>query len=317
MAGSDRIQRNDALMAKAFCALAIFGAVFLLYTLGLLNGRESERRHQTPASYSQAAQVDAQRVCAGKQDAALFECVYVKVEASQEQARGEQDLSAQQRAASAALVSAVVALLALVATVIGVWFVKRTLDATLKAVEDSGKATEAMQEANRITLQSVELAELQVALTERSSKQQLRSYLGFKIVEHPIFGPGIDPTAKFKIKNYGQTPAYQMRFEAALVLAEPVNPPLAVLDFRPDGSSGTLYPNEETTSHLNLAITLDEDLCALIYEGVELAIYLYGEVKYTDIFKEEHSLHFRYRMSGKWACEAGRLGLTPEGNSAT
>lgn len=150
MSDSDRRKRTEALAVTAFCVVTIFGAIVLMYALGLLNGRESERRQQTPAAYSQSAQADAERACAGAQSDALFECVYERVEASQEQARGEQDLSAQQRAASAALASAVVALLTLIISVIGVWFVKRTLDATLVAVEDNSIATNAMIDANNI-----------------------------------------------------------------------------------------------------------------------------------------------------------------------
>lgn len=157
MSDGNRGNRSEALAAAVFGALAVFGAIFLLYALGVLNGRESERREQTPTSYSQAAKTDAHRACAGLERGASFECVYERVEASQEQARGEQDLSAQQRAASAALASAVVALLTLIVTIIGVWFIKRTLDATLEAVEDTSLATVEMGRANEIAREALAL----------------------------------------------------------------------------------------------------------------------------------------------------------------
>jgi hypothetical protein len=150
MSDGNRGKRPEAIIAASFCAVALIGALILLYILGTLNGREAERREQTPASYSQAAKADAQRSCAGREGTAAFECIYERVESSQEQARGEQDLSAQQRAATSALAAAVIALLTLTITGIGVWFVKRTLDATLQAVEDTSKATHAMREANEI-----------------------------------------------------------------------------------------------------------------------------------------------------------------------
>jgi hypothetical protein len=135
-------------------AFGYFAAILLCcvivggLTYGL--GREDERRYETPASYAKAAQADAQSACAGREGTAAFECIYEKVEAAQEQARGEQDLSAQQKAANSALLSTIIAFFTLVMTGVGVWFVKRTLEATLEAVEDTGKATLAMQEANRI-----------------------------------------------------------------------------------------------------------------------------------------------------------------------
>jgi hypothetical protein len=131
-------------------ALAIVLCTIIAGILSYSSGRESERRNHAPASYSSAAKQDAQRACVGMKPATAFECIYEKIEASQEQARGEQDLSAQQRAASAAMISAFIALLTLGATGLGVWYVKRTLDATLEAVKDTSKATVAMNEANEI-----------------------------------------------------------------------------------------------------------------------------------------------------------------------
>ena len=150
MPDGDRGNRTEVIAAASLCALAVFGVLILAYALGNLNGREAKSRDQTPASYSQAAKADANRSCIGRQSAALFECVYERVEASQEQARGEHDLSAQQRAASAALAAAVVAFLTLTVTGIGVWFVKRTLDATLEAVRDTSIATKAMERQNEL-----------------------------------------------------------------------------------------------------------------------------------------------------------------------
>ncbi|MEK6637053.1 MAG: hypothetical protein AABY88_03105 [Pseudomonadota bacterium] len=130
--------------------MAIVLCTIITGILSYSSGRESERRNHAPASYSRAAKQDAERACVGMDSGTAFECIYEKVEASQEQARGEQDLSAQQRAASAAMISAIIALLTLGATGMGVWYVKRTLDATLEAVKDTSKATVAMNDANEI-----------------------------------------------------------------------------------------------------------------------------------------------------------------------
>lgn len=146
--------KHDQIALSSFLAAILLGTAVLTYVLGLANGRESERREQIPATYSQAAQADAQRACVGRHGIALFECVYERVESSQEQARAEQDLSAQQRAAASALASAIIALLALAVTIIGVWFIKRTLDATLQAVKDTSEATHAMRDANQIAAQA-------------------------------------------------------------------------------------------------------------------------------------------------------------------
>jgi hypothetical protein len=133
----------------AFAALVLCGIIVGI--LAFLNGQEAVRRDKTPAAYAESAKSKAQQDCAGREGNAAFECIYEKVEASQDQARGEQNLSAQQHAANSALFSAFIALLTLILSGFGVWFVKRTLDATLKAVEDTGIATKAMQRQNELT----------------------------------------------------------------------------------------------------------------------------------------------------------------------
>ena len=107
------------------------------------------------------------------------------------------------------------ALLMLVATIatvvitgIGVWFVKRTLDATLKAVEDTSEATEAMREANSIA--------------RHSSENQLRAWLGW---DEQIFQFAHDDNDIFlglhllgHFKNTGATPALECQIAMAFSL---------------------------------------------------------------------------------------------------
>lgn len=131
--GSPHLGGYGVLLAIIFCTVI---AGILSYS----SGRESERRNNAPASYSRAAKQDAERACVGMEAGAAFECIYEKVEASQDQARGEQDLSAQQRSAFAAIFSVLISLFTLIATGIGVWYVKRTLDATLVAVNGASEA---------------------------------------------------------------------------------------------------------------------------------------------------------------------------------
>ena len=149
MSGSDR-GKGTPLIDWALPLVGIVLALCLAALLGILSGREGERRHQAPHRHAQSAKADAERACVRADPSAVFECVYDKVEASEETARTEQDLSAQQRAATAALASAVIAFITLLITAIGVWFVKRTLDATLEAVRDTSIATKAMERQNEL-----------------------------------------------------------------------------------------------------------------------------------------------------------------------
>lgn len=134
---------------------AIVICCIIVGLLGYLQGQQTERDKQTSKTYAEAAQKDAQRACIGMQPGAAFECIYEKVESSNEQANADKDLTAQFRAADSALLSAVFAFLTLAISGLGVWYVKRTLDATLKAVEDTSEATEAMREANKIAREAM------------------------------------------------------------------------------------------------------------------------------------------------------------------
>jgi hypothetical protein len=265
MSGSDRGKRHQDLGATVFGALAIFGVCVLIYALAFLNGREAERRQQTPAAYSQAAQADAQRACAGREDGAAFECIYERVKASQEQARGEQDLSAQQRAATAALAAAVVALITLVVTGIGVWFVKRTLDATLKAVEDTSEATEAMREANEIAKEA-QAANLAIG------QSQVRAYISLSNIAVCDLDDGFE--VNFDVENSGQSPArrvnisFQVRVQGMPFGVAPRTMPLG--DFsashRERGKTFAFRLPEEWDGFINETSVFDITLVATFFD---------------------------------------------------
>ena len=215
MSGSDRGKGTPPL-EWALPFIGIIVALILASGLGWLDGREAERRYQTPHRHAESAKASAERACAGLEPGAAFECVYEKVEASENTAQTEQDLSAQQRAASSALASAIVALFGLIATIVGVWFVKRTLDATLEAVQDTSEATVAMREANTIAKGNLALAERGATLDQRpwlsvaisiSNMHMQRSpgTEGREVDGHIIFN------GSFKVVNHGRNVATRVK----------------------------------------------------------------------------------------------------------
>lgn len=170
--------------ALVLCCILVGG---LTYSMG----RENARRYDTPAHYAKAAKADAENACAAREKTAAFECIYEKVEAAQEQARGEQDLSAQQKAANASLISAIVAFFTFILSGIGVWFVKRTLDATLVAVKDTGKATDAMVHQNHLA-EHAQRPWIEIDLEyDFGSRRKGGFILAFNVI----------------VRNIGQTPA--------------------------------------------------------------------------------------------------------------
>jgi hypothetical protein len=101
--------------------------------LAYISGRDTERRDQAPAAYSDAAKNKAQQDCIGSEGSAAFECIYEKVKASQEQARAEQDLDAQQRSANGTAITAIIALIGLAVSVVGIGLVYTTFNETRKS----------------------------------------------------------------------------------------------------------------------------------------------------------------------------------------
>lgn len=120
--------------------LGIFGAIsslvlccFIVGILAFSNGQETERRNKAPAAYSEAAKNKAQQDCAGRELNAAFECIYEKVEASQQQAHDEQDLTAQQKSANGTIITAALAFVGLIVSVVGISLVYTTFNETREA----------------------------------------------------------------------------------------------------------------------------------------------------------------------------------------
>ena len=124
--------------------LGIFGVIsalalccFIVGILAFSNGQEAQRRDKTPAAYAESAKSSAKHQCVNLKGDAAFECVYEQVETSQQQAHDEQDLTAQQKSANGTMITAALAFLGLVASVIGIVLIHNTFTETRKSNEIS------------------------------------------------------------------------------------------------------------------------------------------------------------------------------------
>ena len=126
--GSDGNVGNDRNKHLGYFGIttAILLCCLIVGCLAYISGRETERRDQTPAAYSDAAKNKAQQDCVRLEGDATFDCIYEKVKASQEQARSEQDLDAQQRSANGAAITAILAIIGLAVSIIGIGLVWST-----------------------------------------------------------------------------------------------------------------------------------------------------------------------------------------------
>ncbi|MDT0576780.1 hypothetical protein RM533_11405 [Croceicoccus sp. F390] len=108
---------------------------------------QSTENNQTNASRS-----EKQTVLIANRTA--IETISSDAQAQRAEQRAETDLQAQQDMAFYALLMFIASLVTIAVTAIGIWYVKRTLDATLAAVKGAEIATDAMKEANRIADQA-------------------------------------------------------------------------------------------------------------------------------------------------------------------
>ena len=234
MYGSNRSE-NAKVINWPLPLAGIVLSLSLAWGVGWLEAREEYQREYAPKSYSAAAKQDAKSACVGTEPGAVFECVNEKAKTAYQTAHDEQDLSAQQRAASSALITAVLSALALALSGVGVWYVKRTLDATLKAVEHNGKATVAMDESNSIA--RVGSRPYIIVNKPSHNSQQWRH-------EYAIF------TWKFRFGNYGKSPAIIEEFLCLAGVGETVESILWFPGLRPtDSMSGVILSSDQIETH--------------------------------------------------------------------
>ncbi|MDQ6867610.1 MAG: hypothetical protein M3178_04110 [Pseudomonadota bacterium] len=154
--------------------------------------------------------------------------------------------------------------------------------------------------------------------SEKTAERQLRAYVLVSSARIHDFGIERPPRVEIIIKNSGQTPAFDllswsgMIFEKFPLNIELVDPPPDIKQSRSTLGAGDI------SSHLTTAgCPLTKIETDMIIAG-KVAIYVFGEIKYKDIFKKiERST--RYRMmygGGGGATPDGALTFCEEGNDA-
>lgn len=195
MSGSDWGKRSKVIEGL-FCLIVVIGAAVLIYVLGQNFGVSAGRDEVTAREHYENAKQNALLSCDERERAAMVQCVTKAIESAQEQSDSRQDLFVQRDMAHSAFWMLILAGSTFGVTALGVWYVRRTLDATLKAVKDTGDATAAMIEANKIA----EISQ--------------RPWLDFKLTPtRPVsleYGSLMFP-ADIEIKNYSNTPATDVK----------------------------------------------------------------------------------------------------------
>ncbi|MDO8296057.1 MAG: hypothetical protein Q7T19_06415 [Caulobacter sp.] len=181
----------------------------------------------------------------------------------------------------------------------GLWLIWGTLKATRDAVREANDATKIASKA--------------LAITEIASDRQLRAYIGISDIKAAPSDGVI--MVKVLIKNYGQTPAYDVHAYAGGWFGP----------FPSRGGHIKGGPPAKQVSGIPMAPTGTEELYCEIDPGGDAAsvwaghsgIYAYGYITYMDAFGKEREFRFSYRGTESTVMERGELRACVEGNSST
>jgi len=271
MSRGDRGART-AFLEALFWILALLGVVVIGYATGQVFGVQAARDEVTSRQHYDQEKKDALAACLGRKKSATVECVTKAIENAQEKSETRQDLYAQQDAARWGFWSVILAATSTSFTALGVWYVKRTLDATLRAVEDTSDATVAMKDAN--------------AIAETMGKAQVRAHISVQNLTFSISPEG-RWTAAYEIRNNGQTPAKDIQFYARVYFIR-VNP-----DFTQWVTSTSpvmkMVKDIVRDGNMSLSISGDIDRNYVDQMTAERAMLtIVSSAEFTDIFFDRH-----------------------------
>lgn len=188
----------------------------------------------------------------------------------------------------------------LVLTGVGIWYIRKTLVATEKAVEEAGTATKAAQDA--------------VAVTRDSGERQLRAYIHIDKALLKEFGSGKRPKIVLQIRNAGQTPAHNLTVDTAMVFRTPDH-----ADFTPppiSAAPSVLGPGMTCSKVEQSVDPISAELYSSVIQGKEV-LYVFGAVLYCDGFGAERETRFAYRYDTENLSGADAMLICQTGNSAT
>jgi hypothetical protein len=185
------------------------------------------------------------------------------------------------------------------------------IGAIASAIVSSLSLNAAITAIKEATRQS-DAAEKQVRVSEDQERQSLRSYVG--VSEHKIekVSDGSIPSLSLLFKNFGSTPAREVRYWFYTKFDSYPNPKdLPEQPLRDE--TIILFPTDTFGPAFNLDKALNSTDIAGLEKG-DRRLYFYGKVNYLDAFGCLHFTKFRLIYGGAKSVELGRMGWAEEGN---
>lgn len=174
-----------------------------------------------------------------------------------------------------------------------------------------------MTKATEAATASAKAAEKSVAAMECTAHKQLRAYIQIHPWMLHKFSSTVPVTVDFKIHNFGQTPAKKVIFKADVFVQSSaisadyklpiINRPWSMpMDIFPNiGDRNTLIPQETATQPFS------RQVIDLLMAG-KLTLYVFGELKYWDVFDKEQLVYFCTRIPDHLRVGALLVGNEPK-----
>lgn len=284
LAGGD----EEAAMPKiewpqtAYVVLAILAAICsagLFYAMGSSSANSANVSVGYSVRYGEALQDDVARACEGQPSTAFVECATAVITQNRGNQRDEHSLRAQSDAANWAFWAIFIAFFQLIATAIGLFYIRGTLVETRRAVNDTAAATNAMKEANEFS--------------KEISAIELRPYLVVRPLGIHREAGKTEFRGVVEISNIGKTPANGVSSHIRMKEAGYDESDFPVGSFK-DLASRTLLPG---------AVMIQASKNTLGFATIQSewpsSLYVWGRVEYTDHEGNRRSTDFCHRYNKK------------------
>lgn len=254
---------------RGYSAAVLIAAIFALFGLALLHSHEAEQDRERPrADTSARYEIGGQYLTPRAGLPAVSEKFAANPEPKSTKEREERDLAAQEAAAVWSFWMLVVSTIGVLTTMVGTGFLLWQISLTREAVEDTGKATLAMEEANKIAKET-QAANLAVG------QSQVRAYISLSNIDVCDHDHGFE--VEFDVENSGQSPArrvnitFQVSLQATPFSVAPRTMPLG--DFsashRETGKTFAFKLPEEWDGFVSETSVFDIALVATFFDVFE------------------------------------------------
>lgn len=168
-----------------------------------------------------------------------------------------------------------------------------------ESIRQSARSASALEVLGENMAKSAAAAAESVATMKERTALQMRAYLGV------VIGAAVPQDRRagllFEVKptlqNFGNTPASDVAYDAkAAILPAPLPQGLDLPMGQPPEAGAVMGPHEQRSMSAVVNGLVPDAEVAQIKLGQPRALYVWGVVKYKDIFGEQHETHFCHHM---------------------